>query len=838
MGRNLKRSGKLFLVLWVTLSFINCTPINVTGVKDGSISLTNPNELYRLTGSWYVHSGDGSETAPADDSTEWRNWVVPDGQGTLKLDSTEKHPTWLKLDFNLSEAFTGKNLAFLIPPNGNYSIYLNGNKIRSYTNYGEIVQTGSTVVTFEEKYLNVGANTLRIMGDRLIGISGPNPDILLGLPEDINNKLLFRWAWTSTIVGIFIFLAFYHAVMYLKRPQAKSYLWLAIILTSNASFSFFAPYLAFKFFPPSSWTWLFWWLTLPVQFISMLYFFYSVFDYKVQSKVAKLLVWGMGLWAFFPISDFLTQDWTKNTFKIGIPLLGPVSLVLYGLLYKQLFRAIKERQTSAKTIAIGFTVYIFATFNDQLVNQNVFINPLIIGEGTLFFMVCLTFAQGVRFAKVHDDLDKSYKTIEEYNKTLEQKVEQRTQELKQTLDEVQTLKVQQDGDYFLTSLLLQPLGKNYANSKNVMVKFFLKQKKEFNFRNKEKEIGGDINIAHCITVADRPHTVFLNGDAMGKSIQGAGGALVMGAIFQSIIERTKISRNEQLKSPERWLKDTFIEIHKVFESFDGSMLMSVVLGLVDEQSGFLYFVNAEHPFTVLFRDNKASFVEDDVELRKLGTTGLSGRFNVKTFAMENGDAIIAGSDGRDDVLLGHDKETGARIINEDEDKFLETLTNASGNLTDAVEMLKEQGELTDDTSLIKVIYNNPNLEQYRKDALAIKANADAALNSGENEVAFKTYHEYLRHMSSDEKTMLEVAKAAEERDFIDVAIEYRERYLLRHPENEENILILAKTYQNRENFSRARKLVNLLKDKKESPEAKAILQAAKPKPTSSNSQYT
>ena len=328
---------------------------------------------------------------------------------------------------------------------------------------------------------------------------------------------------------------------------------------------------------------------------------------------------------------------------------------------------------------MGFTVYIIATFNDQLVNQNVFLNPLIIGEGTLFFMVCLTFAQGVRFAKVHDDLDKSYKTIEEYNKTLELKVEQRTEELKKTLDEVQALKVQQDGDYFPTSLLLQPLGRNYANSKNVMVKFFLKQKKEFIFRDRQKEIGGDINIAHTITVANRPHTVFINGDAMGKSVQGAGGALVLGAIFQSIIERTKVTRSEQTKSPERWLKDTFIEIHKVFESFDGSMLMSIVLGLVDDDSGFLYYINAEHPFTILFRDKKASFIEDNVELRKLGTTGISGQFNVKTFSLENSDAIIAGSDGRDDVLLGFDEETGARIINEDEEKFLETLENGGGN---------------------------------------------------------------------------------------------------------------------------------------------------------------
>jgi hypothetical protein len=832
----LNHLAKVASIVFLTFFFIQCKPINTTGVKNGYIEMEKPGELYRLTGKWLFHSGNGTENAPADDSKDWRTWIVPDGQETLKLDATETHPSWLRIDFKLSSEYEGKNLAFLIPPNGNYSIFLNGEKIRNYVNYGEIVQTGSTVVQFESKFLRLGNNTLRIMGDRLIGISGPNPDILIGDPEAINSKLLLRWAWTSTIVGIFVFLAFYHFVMYLKRPQAKSYLWLAVILIGNASFSFFAPYLAFKFFEPSSWTWIMWWLTLPIQFVSMLFFFYSVFDYEMKGRFVKYLLIAMITWALFPISDFLINDWTKNTFKIGIPLLGPISLTLYILLYKLLFRAIKDQQTSAKTITLGFTVYIIATFNDQLVNQNVFLNPLIIGEGTLFFMVSLTFAQGVRFAKVHDDLDKSYKTIEEYNKTLELKVEQRTEELKKTLDEVQALKVQQDGDYFLTSLLLQPLGRNYANSKNVMVKFFLKQKKEFSFRDKQKEIGGDINIAHTITIANRPHTVFMNGDAMGKSVQGAGGALVLGAIFQSIIERTKVTRSEQTKSPERWLKDTFIELHKVFESFDGSMLMSIVLGLVDDDSGFLYYINAEHPFTILFRDKKASFIEDNVELRKLGTTGISGQFNVKTFTLENSDAIIAGSDGRDDVLLGFDEETGARIINEDEEKFLETLEKGEGNIEDTYELLKKQGELTDDTSLIKVIFNNPHLAKFREAAKAIKSKADAELKAGDIENGIKTYNLYLEKMNSDEEAMISVADIAQKNDKVNLTIEYRERYLLRHPENEDNIVILAKIYHERGNIDRAGKLANMLTTKKDLAAMRDILQESRKKEMQS-SQY-
>ena len=41
---------------------------------------------------------------------------------------------------------------------------------------------------------------------------------------------------------------------------------------------------------------------------------------------------------------------------------------------------------------------------------------------------------------------------------------------------------------------------------------------------------------------------------MGKSIQGAGGALVLGVVFRSIIERTKIFKPNMELFPEQWLK--------------------------------------------------------------------------------------------------------------------------------------------------------------------------------------------------------------------------------------------------------------------------------------------
>lgn len=307
------------------------------------------------------------------------------------------------------------------------------------------------------------------------------------------------------------------------------------------------------------------------------------------------------------------------------------------------------------------------------------------------------------FVKVAAGISDAARTIKDYQANLEKKIDERTRELQESLGNVKALKGQQDGDYFLTSLLLKPLTGNYANNRQVKVEVFIRQKKSFEFKTKTNEIGGDICLAHSIRLRDREYTLFLNGDAMGKSMQGAGGSLVLGAVMQSIVERTKLSPKEQVLYPERWLKAVFIELQKTFESFDGSMLISVILGLVDEKNGFVYFINAEHPWSAILRDGIAFFIENDLTLRKLGTLGVNMGIQVQTYEMKPGDRFVIGSDGRDDLMLGTDSE-GARIINEDETLFLRNLEKGQGHLEATYYACRDSGQITDDFSLLSLGY--------------------------------------------------------------------------------------------------------------------------------------
>lgn len=428
--------------------------------------------------------------------------------------------------------------------------------------------------------------------------------------------------------------------------------------------------------------------------------------------------------------------------------------------------------------------------------------------------------------------------LKDYADRLEEKVQERTAELQKTLSRVQELKDQQDGDYFLTSLLLRPLQANRSRSETVNVDFVIRQKKNFQFRKWADEIGGDLCMAESIKLKGRPHTLFMNADAMGKSMQGAGGALVLGAVLEAIVDRTMLSGEASGHHPERWLKNAFIELHKVFETFDGSMLISLVFGLVDDDSGLVYMINAEHPWSVLFRDKKADFIESDLDFRKLGTLGVDSTIFVKTIQLEPGDVLIAGSDGRDDLLL---KNTdGSESLQHDENVFLRHVEQANGNLEAIVESLLSEGDLTDDLSLLRIGYRedlvNPGpdvsskfsalhdqaMQSYRagdfvkvsnlledaeieetRETSLIRLLAQSYLRRKEYSRALSVAEDYSFLKPADTEMLYAVSYAASRVGQLEKAADYGERIRLREPHNTRYLLNLARIYAALGNHSRA-----------------------------------
>ncbi|TGL88688.1 serine/threonine-protein phosphatase [Leptospira congkakensis] len=427
----------------------------------------------------------------------------------------------------------------------------------------------------------------------------------------------------------------------------------------------------------------------------------------------------------------------------------------------------------------------------------------------------------------------------------------KNEEITKTVDEIQTLKSQQDGDYFLTSLLLEPLLGHETDGNAVSIETVVNQYKKFYFRNKEYQLGGDYVSVFNLILQGKRYKAFINGDAMGKSIQGAGGAIVLGAVYNSIIIRSKMDPVSSNRSPERWLHDCFLDLQKVFETFDGAMLVSAVVGLLEESTGTLYFINLEHPWVILYRDGKARFIEDEIHYYKLGVMEVPTNRFISVFQLQKGDKIICGSDGKDDLVIS---ESGRyREINENQNLILNCLEESKGDVKNVISILKTRGKFSDDLSLISMEYNlgsfsKPGvyweeakkfikLKQYSK-SLDILLSYNSALEISIKELKYITrlYEkegillkamEYaslaLETFPSDTRWMFHTSvlykrlySIYKSKSFLEESQELGERVRLRQPANIGNLIHLADVCRLSGDKDRANYLVGLIK--KMSPE--------------------
>lgn len=282
------------------------------------------------------------------------------------------------------------------------------------------------------------------------------------------------------------------------------------------------------------------------------------------------------------------------------------------------------------------------------------------------------------------------------------KLNMTTKELEISFDTVHKLKTKQDGDYFLTTLLLQPLMKNYNKSKNVTTKFIIYQFKNFIFKDRKEQIGGDICITGNLIFKNQTYTMFFNGDSMGKSIQGSGGALVMGTALNSIMHRSASDDKVLKMLPDEWLTNTYEELQSIFLAFDGAMMVSGIMGLINDSTGELSYFNAEHPYPVIYRNSNATFLQKQFHLRKFGSP-MEMDFSILKAQLQAEDIIILGSDGRDDLNLTPGQKYAT--MNEDDTLFLNTVMQAHGSLEFIVKNIFRHGDITDDLSLMRIGYH-------------------------------------------------------------------------------------------------------------------------------------
>lgn len=663
--------------------------------------------------------------------------------------------------------------------------------------------------------------------------SGINQDkIEIGPSEKLERSFLRDEYIKIMLLMVYATVGFYFLFLFIRRRKESENLFFALFTFSLVVYQFLRNQIKYDLDINFHTMKTLEYLVLMFMIPFMTHFLRKYFDksYNIFLKFADLIM------ACCFLAILINQD-IKFYNKLNIYIVQPTWIIYIANVFTILIYHSYKKDLDAILMFGGFIFLITAAVLDVLSTRNIIVIPRMSGYAFITLILSIATILANRFVRLNSQ-------VEELNENLEQKVIKRTEQLNQTLEEVQNLKIQQDGDYFLTSLLLNPLSTNSNESEFVDVQFFTKQKKTFVFKDKIHEIGGDISISSSIFLKGKKFTVLINGDAMGKSIQGAGGALVLGVVFNAVLARSNADQNKN-KHPEIWIKETFIELQRIFESFNGSMLISIVLCLIDDNTGFMYYINAEHPWTVLFRDGKSSFLENELVLRKLGFPENDDLFYVKTFQLQNDDILLIGSDGRDDLQVGLDSE-GRRIINENEELFLDLVEESQADLNTLVQKIESRGEYTDDITLVRVHYSNPNelvkndLDTDSKDKLEkgkelirlgkleqsiqileqlVAKNfpqKDTLLSLlGQTHFKLKNWNLALTHLlealetkPSNSDLLFYASYSAKMIHNYKLASECGERCFLRDPLNIKNLINLADVYKKLEQGNRAKYLVN------------------------------
>jgi len=560
--------------------------------------------------------------------------------------------------------------------------------------------------------------TIVLYSNGIYPLSLEGGNIRIGKSESVHNHLSFLGFLDLFFLTFYLAVGLYHLLLAIRRFKEIYNLYFALFCILVSFYWVFGSHYRDIFFPNPDTRMIFEYIVLFYCGPAIIAFFSTFFDKRlgIIPKIYFIYIFILTPFAFF--GSYTIK--IKSLFFFQVSVFPAILYVIYLII-----KHIKRKNRDAYYLLFGSMVLMVSLLNDVLDVMAVIDTAPISKFGFFIFIAGIAGSLANKFVRVQTQ-------VESLNEELEVKVQERTLKLANSLKDIKLLKTQQDGDYFLTSLLIQPLSGLYSKSKTVKVQMFLRQKMQFLYKNIHAEIGGDLITTYNLILQQRNYVAILNGDAMGKSIQGAGGALVLGTVFKSVVTRTPLSSATRDKSPERWIKDCFIDLQLIFETFEGSMLVSSIISLIDCESGLMYYINAEHPWIVLYRDGNARFIEEDYPIRKIGLAGYipEKHLQIEVFQFENEDVIFFGSDGRDDILIKNANQVD--IINDDENEFIRCINDTQADLEKLPQAITKHGYWTDDCSIVKIQFLN---EQ-------IKNNQMSEVQGLANEISsVKTNHE-------------------------------------------------------------------------------------------------
>ncbi|HMV41665.1 MAG TPA: SpoIIE family protein phosphatase [Leptospiraceae bacterium] len=571
-----------------------------------TIDLTDSNEIYNLNGQWkFIESNHIDYSLPNIDDSHFRLISIP---GLWRQQNIEDINTgWYRRKIFIAENWRGKKISIITPSiTDAHELYLNGVKI---SGEGEIDFSGKCVVNdsranivhIPDSLIQVNdINTLAIRVCNFAGFAGSSGNFLIGPKVKIKERFYRSFGWNAAIGLVFLFVAFYHMILFLGSKKDLSYFYFSV--ACFFAFTLNTGYFRFTYWANSSYWFHFYFFNSGFGIMPMflVFFVHSFFEYRISFFVRFLNYIVCSAFVLFLFSGF-----SIDIFKIYAQYGQPVQLLI-GVPYAisvsiLIIRAINEKKDRAKIIGIGLVILLLAFGNSLLIYFN-FVNTInLLPEAFLVFVLSIAVALAAKFYSVNEQIILMQR---HHSDELERKIRERTKDLEEAKKtaEIETgiawiAQRESQEEKEKTEKLLKEIQKDMTTAQKIQQNILpnnLDRIKKLKFATLYKpvsSVGGDYYDVEEI----KPGLVraFI-ADATGHGVQAALITMAIKSEYESV--------KDLLNSPARILKylnDNFSNKYKSLHIYFTAFIIDI-----DTIYDRITYSSAGHAPQILINENK------------------------------------------------------------------------------------------------------------------------------------------------------------------------------------------------------------------------------------------
>ena len=659
-------------------------------------SCKSENEKIDLTSGWTYSLSESQDFQPLD-NTKLSNLetLVPKNYGFI----------WLKKSFTVPVSLKGQNLGVYL---GRISIadetYLNGAFIGGEGRFPDkefSAWNTARFYTIPNNLLNENQNELLVKiwvdGEGSI-VSNP----FIGTVNEAKTAASHEAFWNSKINLIFAFImiviAGYHLMLYFKNKTERENLMFALINLLSALYLSVFFYAELPFALDSHISFLFFQKifsnSLPFFIAYMVTSFVITFVHSTENKIIRyiriaFLIIPVVIILFAP--DYQTLRAMRWTFMMLVP------PMLYMLVI--LIMALVRKEKDAVILLLGFSPLLGTLLIDLIVHNilNIFSFPYITSIGWQLVIVSLLFVLANRFVK-------SKRQVEDLNRNLENKVEERTRELSESNSKLSEANNQLEITNNQLTEAKRKADRDMKLAANVQNSFFnpsLPRFEKWDIVYKFKPAAG---------VSGDLYDIFHN----GEDLQGVGLFDVSGHGIASglvtMLAKNIIDRKfrEGVKQP---LPTVMSAIDRQISEDKGDIENYLTGALLRINDNKIEFINAGHPkvFLRTAKNGKCYPIQLKNEQKNNGIIGfgeIAQEFTALKFDVHKGDSIIMYTDCLNEAVNKEGEQfTEERIAQAFEDAGIGSAKSKLDYVLNRFYNFTEGTVLKDDLTVIVLQYN-------------------------------------------------------------------------------------------------------------------------------------